>query len=79
MLPMRRATVLPCRRLVAGIVVLAVLANAPVQGATVLNWDAIPAEAFQPTPPMREATVEGFGQRGLDDVSTHAPRAGSDA
>ena len=52
----------------------------PVRGAT---WGLLQlyqvVDEFQPTLPVRGATGDGRGRRGGGEISTHAPRAGSDA
>ena len=40
---------------------------------------ALPVPRFQPTLPARGATRRSIVQRGINDISTHAPRTGSDA
>ena len=50
----------------------------PVRGATSYAYFFAPIVIFQPTLPVRGATRHGYGSHIDKDISTHAPRAGSD-
>ena len=49
-----------------------------MRGATLNAVTKYDPRKFQPTRPLRGATVEGQEETFLEDISTHAPLAGRD-
>ena len=53
--------------------------HAPLAGRDVLLWNIAPREGkFQPTRPLRGATVRAANRSPIGNISTHAPLAGRD-